>query len=130
LVALLVGLLPGRFGVGLGMRAASGEGVLPPPCEQRRGEMYETRDAASLDRVGDRYVLTVRCEGVHRIYVRGAPGVDLEPFVGKAVRAHYRYVEQSNSRTRCIRAPCSPGTERLLEIAAIEVVTGAMTPRE
>jgi hypothetical protein len=92
--------------------------------------MYETRDAASLDRVGDRYVLTVRCEGVHRIYVRGASGVELEPFVGKVVRTRYRYVEQSNSRTRCVSAPCPPSTERLLEIAAIEVVTGAMPPRE
>jgi len=120
LLALAVELLPGRFGA----VPVSSEGVLPPQCERQRGEEYETSGAASLEKLGNRFVLTVRCEGVHRIYARGAPGVQLEPFLGKPVRARYRYVEEVNPQTRCARAPCPPVSERLLEIAAIEVLTG------
>jgi hypothetical protein len=119
LLALVVGLLPGRFAAG----PASSEGVLPPQCERQRGEEYETRGAATLEKLGDRFVLTVRCDGVHQIYARGVPGVQIEPFLGRPVRARYRYVEEVNPRTRCVRAPCPPETERLLEITAIEVLT-------
>jgi hypothetical protein len=66
---------------------------------------------------------------MHQIYVRGAPGVKLEPFLGTSVRARYRYVEEQNSRIRCVRAPCPPGTGRMAEIVAVEVVTGAHMPR-
>ena len=119
LLALVVGLLPGRFAA----RPASSEGVLPPQCERQRGEEYETRGAATLEKLGDRFVLTVRCDGVHQIYARGVPGVQIEPFLGRPVRTRYRYVEEVNPRTRCVRAPCPPETERLLEITAIEVLT-------
>jgi len=120
LLVLVVGLTSDHFGA----RPASAEGVLPPQCESRRGEEYETRGAARLEKLGDRFVLTVQCDGLHQIYARGAPGVDLELFLGKPVRARYRYVEEANPQTRCVRAPCPPGTERLLEIAVIEVLTG------
>jgi len=123
LLVLLSGLLPSYLRwPGFGVRPAFAEGFLPSRCEGRAGDLYETRGPASLEKLGDRYVLTVRCDGVHQIYVRGAPGVQLEPFLGKPVRARYRYVEEVNPQTRCVRAPCPPGTERLLEIAAIEVV--------
>ena len=99
--------------------------LLPSRCERRRDGLYETRGPATIDKLGDRYVLTVRCEGVHRIYVQVPTALNLESFVGKPVRARYRYVDEENPRTRCIRAPCPPATERLLDITELEEVTGA-----
>jgi hypothetical protein len=66
LLALVVGLLPGRFAA----RPASSEGVLPPQREQQRGEEYETGGAATLEKPGDRFVLIVRRDGVHQIYAQ------------------------------------------------------------
>lgn len=131
LPALLSGLLPiGLRWPGVGARPAFSEGFLPSRCEGRVGDLYETRATATFEKLGDRYVLTVRCGGMHQIYVRGAPRVKLEPFLGKSVRARYRYVEEENSRTCCVRAPCPPGTERMAEMVAVEVVTGAHMPRQ
>jgi hypothetical protein len=100
-----------------------GGGLLPPRCERRLGGHYETRGLAIIDKLGDRYVLTVRCEGVHQIYVRVPPAMDLEPFLGKPVRARYTYADEDNPRTRCIRAPCPPATERVLDINGLEEVS-------
>src|SRR5262249_15782592 len=63
---LLIAVTPGR----LGARPASSSGALPPQCENRLGEEYETRGTASVEKLGDRFVLTVHCDGVHRIYAR------------------------------------------------------------
>ena len=90
--------------------------VLPARCEQRVGGLYETRAQATIDKLGERYALTVRCNGVHQIYVRVPSPVDLEGFVGKSVRARYRYVDEPNPYTRCIKAPCPSATERLVDI--------------
>jgi len=49
-------------------------------------------------------------------------------FVGKSVRARYRYVEQENPRTRCVRAPCPPVLERVLDITGLEEVSGVNAP--
>jgi hypothetical protein len=104
----------------LGMTPAFGEVPLPTACERRLDGVYETRGPASIDRLGDRYVLTVRCEGVHQIYVRNTAVVDLGPFAGKTVRVRYRYAEERNPRARCVRPPCPPVTERVVEITEIE----------
>jgi hypothetical protein len=103
--------------------SAPGGGLLPPRCERRLGGHYETRGPATIDKLGDRYVLTLRCEGVHQIYVRVPLAMDLEPFLGKPVRARYTYADEDNPRARCIRAPCLPATERVLDINGLEEVS-------
>lgn len=114
----------------LGARPAIAEHFLPSECEGRAGDLYETLGPASFEKLGERYTLTVRCDGVHQIYARGSSRVNLEPFLRKPVRARYRYVDEENLRTRCIRAPCPPSTERMVEIVEVEVVTGPDTPRQ
>jgi hypothetical protein len=79
-----------------------------------------------IDKVGGRYALTVRCDGVHRIYVHVPSTVDLQKFVGKSVRARYRYVEEHNPHTRCVRAPCPPATERVLDVIELVEVPGSL----
>src|SRR5262249_4367852 len=99
----------GRIDAGpIRAHAALADGALPRRCESGRGDEYETRGAATLAQLGDRFVLTVHCDGVHRIYARGAPGVPLDGFVGKPVRVRYHYVEEVNPRTRCVRAHVPP----------------------
>lgn len=100
--------------------------LLSSRCERPLDDGYETRGGATIDRVGDRYVLTVRCDGVHQIYARSAT-LALERFVGKPVRARYRYVDEDNPRTRCVRAPCPPASERVLDITGLDEIE-ARTP--
>jgi hypothetical protein len=99
--------------------------LLPLRCERRVDGGYETRGPATIDTLGKRYVLTVRCEGVHQIYVRVSPALDLAQFVGKPVRARYRYVDETSPRTECVRPPCPPAIQRVIEITALEEVIGA-----
>jgi len=109
----------------LGTTPAFGEPqiLLPTACERRLDGVYEIHGPASIDRLGDRYVLTVRCEGVHQIYVQNTAAFDLGSFVGKTVRVRYRYADERNPRARCIRPPCPPATERVVEITEIEELT-------
>jgi hypothetical protein len=98
--------------------------LLPRRCEQWLDGVYETRAPATIEKLGNRYVLSVRCEGIRQVYVRVSPTLDLEPFVGKPVRARYRYVDEPNARTTCVRAPCPPATERVVDVIAVEEVAG------
>lgn len=95
-------------------------GLFPPRCERRVGDLYETQGTAVIDKVGDRYVLTLHCDGIHQIYVRLPATMNLDRFVGKVVHARYTYTDDENPRARCIRAPCPPATERVLELHGLE----------
>jgi len=107
---------------------ASAGGHSPARCERRLNGLYETLGPATIDKHQDRYVLSFRCDGIHQVYVRIPAALDLEQFVGKSVRARYRYVEQENPRTRCVRAPCPPVLERVLDITGLEEVSGVNAP--
>jgi hypothetical protein len=98
--------------------------LLSRRCEREQDGVYETRGPATIEKLGNRYVLSVRCEGIHQVYVRVSPTLDLERFVGKPVRARYRYIDEPNARTTCVRAPCPPATERVVEVIALEEVAG------
>ena len=115
----------------LGSPSSSGESsppggsLLPAACEHREGDLYETAAPAAIQKLGDRYVLTVCCGGIHQIYVRDSTALSLDSWVGKAVRLRYRYVDEPNPRTRCVRAPCPPAIERVVDITSIEEIAGA-----
>jgi len=105
--------------------AATAGSLLPAACERRQGDLYETAVLASIDKLGDRYVLTVCCGGVHQIYVRRSTTLALDAWVGKALRVRYRYADEPNPETRCIRAPCPPAIERVVDITSIDEIAGA-----
>ena len=121
-ILMAIGILPSRSSL------ASVGGVLPSRCEQRLDDLYDTRGRTTIDKLGDRYLLTVRCEGVHQIHVRVPPALNLAPFVGKSVRVRYWYVDEDNPRTSCVRTPCPPAIEHVLDITGLEEVTGANVP--
>lgn len=108
--------------------AAADRGLFPPRCERRVGRYYETQGSATIDRVGHRYVLTLNCEGLHQVYVRGHSTINLDLFVGKPVHARYTYTDEGNLGARCIRAPCPPATERVLELHRLEEAPEPRSP--
>ena len=120
MVAALIGSVHPTLGPAVAAEPAPTEGtVLPAKCVRRVGALYETRAQATIDKPGKRYALTVRCNGVHTIYVRVPAAVDLEAFVGKSVRARYRYVNEKDPLAKCLREPCPPATLRLVEITEL-----------
>ena len=108
--------------------SAGGPTPLPESCERRHDGLYENREPATIDKLGDRYVLTLRCAGVHQIYVRTPGPANFEALLGRPVCARYAYVEQASPQTRCIRAPCPPATERVIDIARVEEPAAGATP--
>ena len=104
-------------------------GLLPDHCERRVDDLYEARGLTTVDNLAGRYVLTIRCRGVHQIYVRVPSAIELESFIGKSVRARYRYVDQENAASRCVRAPCPPASERVLDIVELEEVPVGSGPK-
>src|SRR5262245_10586440 len=125
MVAALIGSVPLTSGAAVASEPAStGATVLPAKCVRRVGALYETRTQATIDKLGKRYALTVHCNGVHTIYVRVPAKVDLEAFVGKSVRARYRYVNEKDPSPKCLREPCPPVTLRLVEITELRETPG------
>jgi len=131
-VVLLVSMDPGQRRLGHGWQSearADGGGWLPPRCERQHDGLYENRDPALIAKIGERYVLTFRCEGMHQIYVRRPATVNLGAFVGRAVCARYRYLDEANLHTVCVRAPCPPARERVVDIDALtEAAEGIRCP--
>jgi hypothetical protein len=104
-------------------------GVLPSQCEKQRSDgLYEMLVPSVIERLGTRYVLTVACDGVHRIYLKPSASIDFAPFVGQRVCARYRYVEQIISPTPCVRAPCGDAIEKILDIADVWATPPAGCP--
>ena len=92
------------------------KGFFPARCEQRVGDLYEIRMPATIDPIGSRFVLTVSCEGTHRIYLKSSMSIDFASIVGVSICARYRYVEHPLPNTPCVRAPCPDVIERVLDI--------------
>jgi hypothetical protein len=100
--------------------SAPGAGwILSPRCERTREELSEVLVPSVIERLGTRYVLTVPCDGTHSIYIKAAPGIDLASLLGQPVCVRYRYVEERRVPSPCVRPPCPPAVERVLDIAEV-----------
>jgi hypothetical protein len=93
--------------------------ILSPRCERTRGDLSEVLVPSVIERLGTRYVLTVPCDGTHSIYIKGSPGIDLASLLGQPVCVRYRYVEERRVPSPCVRPPCPPAVERVLDIAEV-----------
>src|SRR5438552_810633 len=90
-------------------RAAEPGGFLPAGCERRQGDVFEALQVSVIEKVGPRHVLTVPCEGTHRIYLKPSSTIDFGAIAGQRVCARYRYVDQV-TRVQCVRPRFSPPT--------------------
>ena len=106
-------------------------GFLPSRCERQRPDgLYETLVPSVIERLGTRYVLSVTCDGMHRIYLKPSSPIDFEPLIGQEVCPRYRYVQQIISPAPCLRPPCPDAIEMVLDIVDVRApsASGCLTP--
>ncbi len=99
--------------------------VQPTPqlWETRARGMYENRGVAVIEKLGTRHVLTIYCDGVHRVYLHNTQRVHVEKYQSKFVRVGYTYVDVTHAAVKCIKPPCGPFTERRILVQDIEKVS-------
>jgi hypothetical protein len=93
--------------------------------ERRVDGSYENRGIAQIEKSGDRWALTILCDGTHTTYLDDTT-IDLNPHVGGFVQARYHYVDRV-VEARCIQAPCGPVSQRFI---ALERLTKVSTTAE
>jgi hypothetical protein len=103
-------------------RGASDAPPQPKLWEQEVDEIFSNRGVAKIERLGERYLLTIHCFGIHSVYAKGGLEVNLDAYVGQLVHTYYVYVETVNMNTRCIKAPCEPVMESEAVIKRVEKV--------
>lgn len=92
--------------------------------EQVVSGAYENKGIAQVERLGDRWVLNVMCDGIHATYIDDIT-IDL-PLYGKGyVSARYHYVNRTSSDLRCVQAPCLPVQERRVALERLTIVTAS-----
>lgn len=99
----------------------------PEHWETQHQNMFQNRGLAQIEMVAKEYMLTVFCDGIHRVFIHPNKDVNLENYVGKFVKARYTYGDV-RKHVQCIKAPCTPITERKVIIHGIEeIIASAMT---
>jgi len=83
---------------------------------------YENKGIAQVERLGDRWVLNVMCDGVHATYIDDTT-LDLPLYSQGYVNARYHYVDRINSNARCVQGPCPPVQERRVALERLTVLT-------
>lgn len=101
-----------------------GAGDPVAPWEQVVNGAYENKGVAQVERLADRWVLNVMCDGIHATYIDDT-AIDL-PLYGKGyVSARYHYVNRTSSDLRCVQAPCLPVEERRVALERLTIVTAS-----
>jgi hypothetical protein len=89
------------------------------PWERAVRGSYENRGIAKIEKVGNRWALTVLCSGTHTTYIDDT-AIDLVRYAGGYVSARYRYVERTIENPKCFRAPCGPVTQRMIALDEVK----------
>jgi hypothetical protein len=76
-----------------------------------------------IEKVGNRYLLTIDCAGIHSVYATGNHDVDLDRYLGTSVRVRYGYTTVVNPNIRCVQPPCNPALETIAVITQVEPLT-------
>ncbi len=82
---------------------------------------YENKGIARIEKIGDRWVLSVWCRGTHTTYLDDT-AFDLTRYQELFVAVRYGYVDRSVPNPKCVRAPCPPVTERRILLDQITPV--------
>jgi len=118
--------------------AATGAQVRPAPVEPSiaRGSApwervvrgrYENRGIAQIEKMGNRWVLNVLCDGTHATYLDDTH-VDLARYARGYVSARYHYADRTIDDPKCFRAPCPPVHERRIVLERVKTVSA--TPKQ
>jgi hypothetical protein len=93
------------------------------PWERMVRGAYENKGLAQVERLGNRWVLNVMCDGTHATYIDDTD-IDLAAYSKGYVSARYRYVDRVKD-TKCFQAPCPPAHERRIALERVTIVTAS-----
>jgi hypothetical protein len=93
----------------------------PAEWERLAEGAFENKGVARIERLGDRWVLSVVCRGTHTTYL-DETSIDLTQYADRYVSARYHYVERTVPDPKCFRAPCGPIRERRLSLERVTVL--------
>jgi hypothetical protein len=85
------------------------------------GSTFENRGVARVERLVNRWVLTVMCDGTHSTYLDDTK-INLDTYAKGFVNARYTWVTRQVD-VRCPVAPCPPVSERRLALEQLTPVT-------
>lgn len=85
---------------------------------------FQNRGIAKIEKLGKEYVLTVYCEGTHRVFIHHPKNFNLEYFSGQFVQARYTYGD-IKKEIQCIKKPSKPVTLRKILIQDLEKFKGS-----
>ena len=95
---------------------------VPAPWERPVRGRYENRGIAQVERLGERWVLNVHCDGTHATYLDDTH-VDLARYARGYVSVRYHYADRTVSDPKCFRAPCPPVLERRIVLDQIKTLS-------
>jgi len=101
-----------------------GAGETVAPWERRVRGAYENNGLAQIERLGNRWVLNVMCDGTHATYIDDTD-LDLAGYSKGYVSVRYQYVDRTISNPKCFRAPCAPLHERRIALERVTIVPGS-----
>jgi len=96
-------------------RAQTARANKPVQWERVVRDAYENKGVARIERLGERWILSVWCRGTHSTYLDSTTE-DLNRYSDLFLRVQYSYVEREVTDPKCLRAPCSPLRQRLISI--------------
>jgi hypothetical protein len=94
----------------------------PAPWERAVRGTYENRGIAQVEKLGDRWVLNVHCDGTHATYLDDIH-VDLARYARGYVSVRYHYADRTVSDPKCFRAPCPPVLEQRIVLDQIKTLS-------
>lgn len=94
----------------------------PAAWERAVRGRYENRGIAQIERLGERWVLNVHCDGTHATYLDDTR-VDLTRYARGYVSVRYHYADRTISTPQCVRAPCPPVLERRIVLDQIKTLS-------
>jgi hypothetical protein len=108
---------------------AQGVGRPPPettprvaPWERVVRGAYENRGIAQIEKMGNRWVLNIMCDGTHATYLDDTR-VDLARYARGYVSARYHYADRTIDDPKCFRAPCPSMPERRIVLERVKTVS-------
>jgi len=99
-------------------RAQPASANVPVQWERAVRGTYENKGVARIERLGERWTLSVWCRGTHSTYLDDTTE-DLNRYANLFVTVRYSYVTRETADPKCLRGPCSPFRERLISIRRI-----------
>jgi transcriptional regulator of NAD metabolism len=91
------------------------------PWERVVSVSLQNRGIAKVEKIVERWVLTVSCDGTHSTYIDDTK-FDLAHFSKGYVSARYHYVNRVVRDVKCFREPCPAITERRIALEHLAVI--------